>query len=98
MQGAACKVRALALALVAIGLIARAQEPPQTPPQPRPTFRGGITIVPLNVTVLDKNGKPVPLPLVDENRWPPMVEVRLKLRPTVKKKLKRVNFAANRCN
>jgi len=33
----------------------------QTPPAPQtpPVFRGGITIVPLSVTVLDRNGKPV---------------------------------------
>lgn len=31
----------------------------QTPPRQTPVFRGGITIVPLTVTVLGKNGKPV---------------------------------------
>ncbi len=37
-------------ALVAVG---RAQTPQQ------PTFRAGTTVVPLNVTVIDKNGKPI---------------------------------------
>src|SRR5207237_5468254 len=47
---------AIVVTLVALG----AQNlPAGSPQQPRPTFRGGITIVPLNVTVLDKNGKPV---------------------------------------
>jgi VWFA-related protein len=34
------------------------QQPP-SPQQQQPTFRAGTTIVPLNVTVLDKNGKPI---------------------------------------
>jgi VWFA-related protein len=35
------------------------QTVPAPPPQTPPVFRGGTTIVPLDVKVLDKNGKPV---------------------------------------
>jgi VWFA-related protein len=47
-------MRALVLALLSSALLLAQQTPQQTP-----VFRGGITIVPLTVTVLDKNGKPV---------------------------------------
>jgi VWFA-related protein len=42
---------------LAIGLSPRAQTPP--PQQPQPVFRGGVDLVTLDVTVIDKDGKPV---------------------------------------
>jgi len=36
-----------------------AQQPPPAAQQQSPVFRGGTTLVPLTVTVLDKNGRPV---------------------------------------
>src|SRR5512140_142121 len=46
---------------LAAGAIPRAQQtaPPGFPAQQRPTFRAGITAVPLEVRVLDRDGRPV---------------------------------------
>jgi hypothetical protein len=42
---------------VAGAIVAGAQQVPQQPP--RPTFRTGVTIVPVDVRVLDRDGKPI---------------------------------------
>jgi len=49
-----------AAAAVALGIGLSAQAPAPAPPQqPAPVFKAGISVVPLTVTVLDKNGVPV---------------------------------------
>jgi hypothetical protein len=50
----------LAFSLVLVATAWSVQTPPQTPPpQTPPVFRGGTDVVPLTVTVTDKNGAPV---------------------------------------
>ena len=49
--GLCCAASAIALA--------RQQAPPQTPPR-TPTFRSSVTLVTVDVVVLDRDGKPVP--------------------------------------
>src|SRR6187551_3204867 len=50
----------LAFSLVLVATAWSVQNPPQTPPpQTPPVFRGGTDVVPLTVTVTDKNGAPV---------------------------------------
>lgn len=43
----------------AVAMSARQSPPPVPAQQPPPTFRSGVTIVPLDVRVLDRDGKPV---------------------------------------
>ena len=46
----------LAAAFVTLATCAVSAQAPQTPP----TFRGGVTLVTIDVSVLDRDGKPVP--------------------------------------
>ena len=52
---------AVGVAVVLAGLTLSAQAPPpqQQPQQQVPVFRGGTTVVPLTVTVVDGKGAPV---------------------------------------
>ncbi len=50
----------LALAAVAVvSVTARQATPPSAQQPPQPTFRTGVTVVPVDVRVLDRDGKPV---------------------------------------
>jgi VWFA-related protein len=54
------KALSLTVFLCAAGLSVQAQTPlPPAPPQQPPTFRSGTLIVPLDVRVTDRNGKPI---------------------------------------
>jgi VWFA-related protein len=56
----------LGLALVAVGAVhVAAQEPPQQPP-PRTTFKSAVDLVPVDVNVLDRSGRPVSDLTVDD--------------------------------
>jgi VWFA-related protein len=48
-----------AAGLSALGLAVAAQTPPASPQAQAPIFRGRTTVVPIDVRVVDKNGKPV---------------------------------------
>ena len=56
MKGLAAAV-AVALGVALVGAPASAQDP-QQPPR-TPTFRSSVDLVPVDVSVLDKNGRPV---------------------------------------
>jgi VWFA-related protein len=48
------------MVVICLGVTLAAQTPPpQAPQTPPPAFRGGTTLVPVDVRVLDRNGKPV---------------------------------------
>lgn len=54
-----CGRRSAAVGLsLAVGSILSAQQPPRQTGQP-PTFRTGVTVVPVDVRVVDRNGRPV---------------------------------------
>src|SRR5438105_11433000 len=57
------RIRLAWIALVAAGLLALGRSvPAQSPPAPTQTpqvFRGGTTLVPVDIRVLDRDGKPV---------------------------------------
>ena len=55
MRSFAARIAGAALCVLAVGAAARQDRPPQTPP----IFRGGIDIVQVDVSVLDKKRKPV---------------------------------------
>lgn len=54
-----CALCLVAAASTAMVLSARQSPPPAPAPQPQPTFRTGVTMVPVDVRVLDREGKPV---------------------------------------
>src|SRR5436853_559153 len=55
------KIRRLfaVLGLGALLVLGGSAQTPQPPAQDQPTFRGGTTLVPVDVRVLDRTGKPI---------------------------------------